>query len=419
MTTTNLTLVPSGTGADADREPDFDVQRALDKTDKDKPMGTLRNVVHILQADPRWNGRIRWSKFEELVVLDGQPLCDTDLTSIAIWLDEVYGVRASTDNLHRAIDFVAAQHAFHLVRDWLTACPWDGEPRLDSLLAAYFGADDTPLHRKFSSSFLIAACARVFDPGCQVDTMLMLIGKQGVGKSRVCAALPPVRSWFGESGFDIGNKDGFMALHGKWFYELAECESLNRVSDAAAKAFITSRTDRYRKPYARLTQDHPRQTIFVATGNEAEVLRDPTGARRYWPVLVGEPDIAGIERDREQLFGEAVARFRSGETWWLNRAEEKLLVVAQRQFQVPEVWESILRPWVATQDAPFTVQDAMQHGIGIVPERWDTKKAQKAGRALSRLGCIKTRPVGVDKDRPWCWERPPSMDGGKTDALAS
>ena len=214
--TTALTLAPAVHGTDTDREPDFDVQHGLDKTDKGKAVGSLRNVVHVLSTEERWRGRIRWSKVEELVLLDAQPLCDTDLTSIAIWLDEVYGLRASTDNLHRAIDFVAAQNAFHGVRDWLTERIWDGVPRHDSLLSAYMAAHDTPLHRKFSSSFLIGACARVFEPGCQVDTMLMLIGKQGAGKSRVCAALPPVRAWFGESGFDIGNKDSFMTLHGKW-----------------------------------------------------------------------------------------------------------------------------------------------------------------------------------------------------------
>jgi putative DNA primase/helicase len=410
---------PGNRAAVDDREPDFQVQRDLDKTEKGKPLGTLRNVVHVLTKDERWTGRIRWSKFEGLVVLDDAALCDTDLTRIAIWLDEVYCVRASTDTLHRAVNFVAAQNAFHRVCDWLNGCTWDGAPRLDGFLSVYLGAADTPLHRKFSSSFLIGACARVFQPGCQLDTMLLLIGKQGAGKSRLCATLPPVRSWAGESAFDIGNKDAFMCLEGKWFYELAESESLNRASDEAAKAFITTRIDRYRRPYARLPEDHPREVVMMVTANDKELLRDPTGARRYWPVLVGEPDLAAIARDREQLFGEALVRYRAGESWWLNRDEEKLLVAAQRQFTVPEAWEEALRPWVAAQEGRFTVEDAMRDGLGIVPERWDAKKRQRTGRALGRLGCVKTRPEGPDGERPWCWERPPSMDGGKSDASAS
>jgi putative DNA primase/helicase len=406
-------------GSDTDREPDFDVQSALDKTEKGKPVGTIRNAVQVLSTDGRWEGRIRWANFEKMVMFDGKPLRDADLTRITIWLDEVYGLRASTENLHRAITFVAEAHSFHGPCDWLNSLAWDDVPRLDLFLTQYLKAEDTPLHRKFSSSLFIGACARVFEPGCQLDTMLMLIGKQGVGKSNLCAALPPKRAWLGEAGFDIGNKDAFMALHGKWFYELAECDSLKRASDSAAKAFITCRVDRYRTPFARLAEDHPRETVFLATGNEEEVLSDPTGARRYWPVLVGQPDLAAIARDREQLFAEALVRYRAGEPWWLNKAEEALLVRAQRQFEVPEAWEVALRPWVAVQEGAFTVEDAMRDGLGIVAERWDRKKRQRAGKALARLGCVKTRPVGQGGDRPWSWERPPSMDGERSDALAS
>lgn len=414
-----LTLAPSARGTDADREPDFDVQSALDKTEKGKPVGTIRNVVRVLSTDTRWEGRIRWAKFEKVVVVDGKPLRDADLTRITIWLDEVYGLRSSTENLHRAISFVAEANAFHGPCDWLNGLAWDRTPRLDLFLTRYLKVADTPLHRKFSSCLFIGACARVFEPGCQLDTMLMLIGKQGVGKSNLCAALPPKRAWFGEAAFDIGNKDACMALHGKWFYEMAECDSLKKASDSASKAFVTCRVDRYRTPFARLAEDHPRETIFLATGNEEEVLRDPTGARRYWPVLVGEPDLAAIARDREQLFAEALVRYRAGESWWLNKAEEALLVQAQRQFEVPEAWEAALQPWVAAQEDPFTVEDAMRDGLGIVAERWDGRKRQRAGKALARLGCVKTRPVGQGGDRPWCWERPRSMDGEKSDALAS
>ncbi|MCA9493734.1 MAG: hypothetical protein KC621_27565, partial [Myxococcales bacterium] len=159
-------------GVLVDREPDPDVLAGLDVTDKQKPIGSLRNMVHVLESDPRWLARLRWSRFEALVLLDGRALRDNDLSRIAIWLDEVYGVRGAADNLHRAVNVVAEEHVFHPVRDWLDGLSWDGTPRLDGLLATYFGAEDTPLHRKFSAGWLIGACARVFEPGCQLDTML-------------------------------------------------------------------------------------------------------------------------------------------------------------------------------------------------------------------------------------------------------
>jgi putative DNA primase/helicase len=325
-----MDLAAEAAGVSVDREADPDVLAACDVNKNGEPLGTLRNVVHVLTADVRWEGRLRWSIFEEMVVLDGEPLRDNDLSRITIWLDDVYGLRGSVDTLHRAINFVAEANAFHPVRDWLSSLEWDGVPRLDLLLTRYFQAADTPLHRKFSAGFLIGACARVFEPGCQLDTMLMLIGRQGSGKSTACGVLVPNRSWFSDTTFDIGNKDAFINLHGKWIYELAECESLKKASDDARKAFITSRTDRYRKPFGRLAEDHPRQVVFIATLNDMEVLTDPTGARRFWTVLIGDPDLAALIRERDQLFAEALIRYRAGEPWWLDAEHAAMLVEAQR-----------------------------------------------------------------------------------------
>ena len=331
-----------------------------------------------------------------------------------IRLDDVYSLRGAADNMHRAVNFVAEDHSFHPVCDRLDAIPWDGTPRLDGLLTTYFRADDAPLHRKFSAGWLIGACARVFEPGCQLDTMLMLIGKQGAGKSRACAALVPTRSWFGDSTFDIGNKDAFINLHGKWIYELAECESLKKAGDEARKAFITSRIDRYRKPFGRLAEDHPRQVVFVATTNTVEVLTDPTGARRFWTVLVGDPDLGALERDRDQLWAEALVRYRAGEPWHLDAEYAALLVEAQREHEEPEAWEAALAPWVERQDAPFTVEDAMRDGLGLPLERWDSRRRQRVGKALARLGCTKTRPRADGVRRVWCWERADRVDQPKT-----
>jgi hypothetical protein len=270
------------------------------------------------------------------------------------------------------------------------------------------------LHRKFGAGRLIGACARVFQPGCQLDTMLMLIGGQGVGKSRACAALVPDRAWFGDSTFDIANKDAFINLHGKWIYELAECESLKKASDDARKAFITSRVDRYRKPFGRLAEDHPRQVVFVATTNNIESLTDPTGARRFWTVLVGDPDVDGLACDRDQLFAEALVRYRAGEPWHLDREHAALLVEAQRQFEVPEAWEGVIAPWVERQEAPFTVEDAMREGLGLPVERWTPTNRQRVGKALARLGCAKTRPRAEGARRVWCWERVDRPDQTKS-----
>ncbi len=400
---------------EAEDEAEEDVSAALDYGSTGKPLGSLRNMARVLGHDSRLAGRLRYSLFQGVVFLDGKELQDLDLSRIAVWMDATYKLRGATDNLHRAIGLVADVNRFHPVCDWLNGQVWDGRDRLDGLLPHYFGASDTPLHRRFGACWLIGACARVFDPGCKLDTLLVLIGDQGAGKSEACAALVPDRTWFGDTSFDIGNKDAFINLQGKWIYELAEGECLRGKSNEGTKAFITSRHDRYREPFARLAKDHPRQVVFVATGNVDEVLRDPTGARRYWPVRIGAPKIAALGRDREQLFAEALIRYRRGEIWHLDGHYPALLVEAQRAFEVPEAWEAALAPWVEVQNEPFSVEDAMRHGLNLSADRWTARHRQRAGVALSRLGCTKFRPRGEGGDRPNLYKRPLGPDQGKSE----
>ncbi len=150
------------------------------------------------------------------------------------------------------------------------------------------------------------------------------------------------------------------------------------------------------------------------TADSAYVLTDPTGARRFWTVLVGDPDLDALVRDRDQLFAEAVVRYRAGEPWHLDAEHAALLVEAQRQFEVPEAWEAVIEPWVERQEAPFTVEDAMREGLGLSVDRWTPKVRQRVGKALARLGCTKTRPRSEGARRVWCWERADHPDRAKS-----
>ncbi len=133
---------------------------------------------------------------------------------------------------------------------------------------------------------------------------------------------------------------------------------------------------------------------------------------------VGVLDVAGIAANRDQLWAEAVVRFRPGETWWLTPDEDALLKEAQLLHEEPDAWEPRLEEWVARQDAPFTVEAAMGEGLGLPFDRWDKRLRQRVGKALARLGCTKTRPRAVAKPRAWCWERLPSMDHAENKGAA-
>jgi putative DNA primase/helicase len=279
---------------------------------------------------------------------------------------------------------------------------WDGEHRLDSLLVDRFGAEDTELVRQIARRWLIGAVARVFAPGCKLDTMVVLVGAQGVRKSTGCAALVPEPGWFTDTAFDVSSKDAMVQLQGVWMVEIAELQSLRKSGADAVKAFLSSRRDRFRRPYGRIAEDHPRQVTFVGTTNDEEFLVDATGSRRFWPVRVGKIDVDGICTDRDQLWAEAVAAYRAGERWWLDAAGEAALRELSRAHEVGDPWEEAIRRWVAQQAGPFTVERVLAEAVQLPVERMDRSKRTRAGQVLARLGCTQTRPRGTSsRSRVW------------------
>lgn len=182
---------------------------------------------------------------------------------------------------------------------------------------------------------LISAVARARVPGCKVDTMLVLVGPQGARKSQFVAALAGDPAWYKDTPPDLHSKDRFQAVHGPWLYELAELDGVTSRADAARlKAFITSATDRFRAPFARVEEAHPRSSIFVGTTNPTQFLRDDTGSRRYHTLVCGAAiDIEGVRRDRDQLWAEAVALYERGVPWWLDPASDRARAAMAIEYQ--------------------------------------------------------------------------------------
>lgn len=292
-------------------ESEREVRDLLDVGKSGKPTPSLLNAHTVLAKDSRWTGRLKWSTFEDIVYLDGKPFDDNETTRISLWLDRVYMLRTASENLVRAVNHVAMEHPFHPIRDWMDALAWDGTARIDGLIATYLRGLPTPLNRQLSRAWMIAAVARIYDPGCKFDNLLVLVGDQGEGKSQACAALSPDPNWTAETTFKVGEKDTFQLIQGVWLYEIAELKSLRGASDEAVKAFLSTRKDRFRRPYGRFPEVHLRSVVFVGTTNLDEFLSDDTGSRRYWPAYVGIPDLGGIARDRDHLWGEAVHAYRA------------------------------------------------------------------------------------------------------------
>lgn len=300
------------------------------------------NVARCLALYPR--GAPRLNLFSRRVVWpDGKPVVDADAVAIQEWQyqqDESKRVRASIETIHAGIAHAAQANAYHPVRDYLNSLVWDGKERVSRLFPDYFGASDRPFERAASKCFLIGCVARVMEPGCKMDSMPVLEGKQGIGKSTALSIL--AGEWFSDSLIPQQEPNCYQVLGGVWIYEMSELAAMRGREVERIKAFMTSRVDRYRQSYGRTVEDVPRQTVFCGTTNASHYLADETGGRRYHPIRCDQVDLEALRRDRDQLWAEAAHLYREGEPWHLSGAVAVVQadVVEQRRHEDP--WESIV-----------------------------------------------------------------------------
>jgi predicted P-loop ATPase len=203
---------------------------------------------------------------------------------------------------------------------------------------------------------MVAAVARAMQPGCKVDSMLVLEGAQGAGKSTAIRILAG-DEWFSDSLPNVGTKDASDHVRGKWFIEIAELSAMSKADIEASKAFISRREERYRRPYDRSETKYKRRCVFVGTTNQDTYLRDETGNRRFWPVRVGKVNLVALRRDRELLWAEAIYWYRKGKPWHMTTNVIGLAEAAQLSRVSEDIWQPELERNLEGVDE-VSIQDA-------------------------------------------------------------
>ena len=334
---------------------------------------------------------------------------------------EHFGFDSGKEPTRDAAETLAIQNPFHPIRDYLDSLRWDGEPRLDRWMTTYLGAEDTPLNTAIGRVMLIAAVRRVRDPGIKFDTILVLEGEQGVGKSSAIRVLARSENFSDQNILTLDPKTQMELLEGIWIYELCELEGLSRAETSKVKAFASRSVDQGRPAYGRFKETRPRQCVFIGTTNEDKYLRDMTGNRRFWPVTAGKIDLEALQRDRDQLFAEASHREEKGESLVLP---EELWPVAQTEQEArleDDPWIDILselHPSNLDQVAGM-VRVASGHllefPLGLEPNRQQQFHTTRLAAVMRKLGWHGPAPVKLEDGKVVRGYQRPITDWGDPD----
>jgi putative DNA primase/helicase len=405
--------------SDPDPEPEVPESAALGRLNLDlttdaklNPHCNIDNAVRILAHHPQWRDALYYDSFSHRVMWNDNGRVkqwdDAADLRLTVWMQRALGLPSMLDIVvHKAVSARAHECQRNPLTGWLNGLTWDGEDRLCHLMPDGFGSVRNAYTEAVGRCFAVSLVARAFEPGCKADNMIVLEGPQGGGKTTALEILGG--EWYSEMHEAITGKDFLQNLEGKWLVEISEMHSFSRADVKRVKGIISGRNDYYRASYGRRSQDHPRGCIFAGTTNRDDWNEDETGARRFFPVNCIEINIDWIRSNRDQLFAEAVARFRRGESW----SDIPLLDARSEQEARRNVdeWESVIRRYVAEsphtdpggavtwypRDAPLretSVGDVLREALQIPEGKWNRADQMRVASALRLAGFVRVSRAG-------------------------
>ena len=343
-----------------------------------------RSVANVEQFFYEMHRTLRYNTFDVGIELDGNRLNDLTLKALCFEANKL-GLPDRLPVFADLVQVVAARRSYHPVREYLSGLKWDGTSRLAKWLPKYMGSKDNALTRAFGQAALLGAVHRVLYPGCKFDLMLTLIGPQGNLKSSSLSVLGG--EWFSDSvELGLGPKEMAEQTGGKWIVEVPELAGLQASKVEQIKSQLSRQTDRARPAYGRIANDYPRQFILIGTTNAMRFLKDPTGNRRFMPVMTGKIDLKALKLDRDQLWAEAYQLVKNGVQPTIPEELWKVAAAEQEAHREVTPWEEKITEMVGDAEGKIVKNDLWE-ALGVSePERQNQRLANSMTDAMRRLG---------------------------------
>lgn len=274
----------------------------------------LSNRVEVI-------GRVPWDRPK-----DNRFWREADESQLRLYIDKKY-IEFKERNFEVAFNSIVDNRRFHPVRDYLDTLPkWDGVKRVEEVFIKFLSADDNDYTRAITKKTFAACVARAYHPGTKFDSIPVLDGAQGIGKSTLIKYLAG-EEFFSDnlSLTDMNDKTAAEKIQGNWLIEIGELSGMKKADIEKVKSFVSTTDDKYRASYGRVVESHPRQCVIFATvnGDGRGYLRDITGNRRFWIVKCNQTLQKRMwdENDknyRDQFWSEAKEIYESGEELYLE-----------------------------------------------------------------------------------------------------
>lgn len=392
------------------------------------PRTTLSNVEVVLMQDPRVRDRLWQDDFGYKMMLDEEEMTDAMATELILWLERHYGFSATSTVYRMALPALAERRARDTAAEWVLDQAWsedgrededlDGSSILDEWLIRGFGVEDIPMTRMFGRKWIIQTVARALGPGTKGDSVLVLTGAQGRGKSEgfniLCGGdLEDPSPMFSNTALSASDREASAQIRSILIYEIAELAGIRRRDAERVKNFITARSDNHRLPYKTHTTKILRRTSFVATTNHAAFLSDPTGNRRFWPVRVIDfADWVWLRNHRGALWRAAVEAFEAGEPCYFSRDQMEGVAAYTADFEEEDPWDVTIARWLQYGRSAIPGHERMvipdvfstaflaRHALGLRESSLNRGTLGQIGRSMSKMAGWKRIRIAVGDVRP-------------------